>query len=52
MEGLLGVSDQLTLVPLLATSYKYDVPNLKYVLQVRQGVKFFDGTPMTMDDVI
>jgi peptide/nickel transport system substrate-binding protein len=52
MEGLLGVSDKLTLVPLLATSWKYDRPNLKYVLQVRQGVKFWDGTPMTMDDVV
>ncbi|HEX6855114.1 MAG TPA: ABC transporter substrate-binding protein [Streptosporangiaceae bacterium] len=52
MEGLLGVSDKLTLVPLLATSWKYDEPNLKYVLQIRQGVKFWDGTPMTMDDVV
>ena len=52
MEGLLGVSDKLTLVPLLATSWKYDRPNLKYVLQVRQGVKFWDGTPMTIDDVV
>jgi peptide/nickel transport system substrate-binding protein len=52
MEGLLGVSDKLTLVPLLATSWKYDRPNLKYVFQVRQGVKFWDGTPMTMDDVV
>jgi peptide/nickel transport system substrate-binding protein len=51
MEGLLGVSDQLTLVPLLATSYKYDEPGLKYVFQIRPGVKFWDGTPMTADDV-
>jgi peptide/nickel transport system substrate-binding protein len=51
MEGLLGVSDKLTLVPLLATSWKYDRPNLKYVFQLRQGVKFWDGTPMTADDV-
>src|SRR5262245_57830068 len=51
LEGLLGVSDQLTLVPLLATSWKYDRPNLKYVFQLRQGVKFWDGTPMTADDV-
>jgi peptide/nickel transport system substrate-binding protein len=52
LEGLLGVSDKLTLVPLLATSWKYDEPNLKYVLQIRQGVKFWDGTPMTVDDVV
>src|SRR5690348_7241375 len=52
MEGLLAVSDELTLVPRLAASFKYDEPNLKYVLQIRPGVKFWDGTPMTMDDVI
>jgi peptide/nickel transport system substrate-binding protein len=52
MEGLLAVSDQLTLVPRLATSWKYDEPNLKYVLQIRDGVKFWDGTPMTIDDVV
>src|SRR5215467_4649601 len=52
MEGLLAVSDELTLVPRLATSWKYDVANLKYVLQIRDGVKFWDGTPMTMDDVL
>ena len=46
------MSDKLTLVPLLATSWKYDRPNLKYVFQVRQGVKFWDGTPMTTDDVV
>jgi peptide/nickel transport system substrate-binding protein len=51
MEGLLAVSDQLTLTPLLATSYKYDEPGLKYVFQIRPGVKFWDGTPMTADDV-
>jgi peptide/nickel transport system substrate-binding protein len=52
LEGLLAVSDQLALVPRLATSWKYDEPNLKYIFQVREGVKFWDGTPMTMDDVV
>ena len=52
MEGLLAVSDQLTLSPLLATSWKYDEPNLQYVFQIRPGVKFWDGTAMTMDDVV
>ena len=52
MEGLLAVSDQLTLTPLLATSWKYDEPNLRYVFQIRPGVKFWDGTAMTMDDVV
>src|SRR5215469_4009829 len=52
MEGLLAVTDQLGLAPLLATSYKYDPANLNYVFQIRQGVKFWDGTPMTIDDVV
>jgi peptide/nickel transport system substrate-binding protein len=52
LEGLLAATDQLGLAPLLATSYKYDPANLNYVFQIRQGVKFWDGTPMTIDDVV
>jgi peptide/nickel transport system substrate-binding protein len=52
LEGLLAVSDQLTLQPLLATSWNYDEAALKYVFQIRPGVKFWDGTPMTIDDVV
>ena len=52
LEGLLAVSDQLTLTPLLATSWNYDAAGLKYVFQIRPGVKFWDGTPMTVDDVV
>jgi len=52
LEGLLAVSDQLTLTPLLATSWKYDAAGLNYVFQIRSGVKFWDGTPMTVDDVV
>jgi peptide/nickel transport system substrate-binding protein len=52
LEGLLAVSDQLTLTPLLATSWTYDPAGLKYVFQIRPGVKFWDGTPMTVDDVV
>jgi len=51
LEGLLAVSDKLTLAPLLATSWTYSPSALKYVLQIRSGVKFWDGTPMTADDV-
>ena len=51
LEGLLTVSDSLGLVPLLATSWKYLESEKKYVFQIRQGVKFWDGTPMTPADV-
>src|ERR1700757_2850488 len=47
LEGLLAVSDKLTLTPLLATSWTYTPSALKYVFQIRSGVKFWDGTPMT-----
>jgi peptide/nickel transport system substrate-binding protein len=51
LEGLLTPSNSLGLQPLLATSWTYDEPGLKYVFQIRPGVKFWDGTPMTPDDV-
>jgi peptide/nickel transport system substrate-binding protein len=52
LEGLLTPSNSLGLDPLLATSYVYDEPGLKYVFQIRPGVKFWNGTPMTPDDVV
>jgi len=52
LEGLLTPSNSLGLEPLLATSWNYDEPGLKYVFQIRQGVKFWDGTPMTPEDVV
>jgi peptide/nickel transport system substrate-binding protein len=51
LEGLLTVSNTLGLQPLLATSWKYDESALKYTFQIREGVKFWDGTPLTPDDV-
>jgi peptide/nickel transport system substrate-binding protein len=51
LEGLLTPSTSLGLDPLLATSWKYDEPALKYTFQIREGVKFWDGTPMTPEDV-
>jgi len=50
LEGLLTVSDTLGLQPLLATSWKYQESALKYVFEIREGVKFWDGTPMTAAD--
>jgi peptide/nickel transport system substrate-binding protein len=52
LEGLLQATNQLTLAPLLATSWTYDPSGLKYVFQIRPGVKFWDGTTMTADDVV
>jgi peptide/nickel transport system substrate-binding protein len=52
LEGLLQATDSLGLAPLLASSWTYDPAGLKYVFQIRPGVKFWDGTTMTSDDVV
>src|ERR1700722_4444994 len=52
LEGLLQATDSLGLAPLLASSWTYDPAGLKYVFQIRPGVKFWDGTTMTADDVV
>ena len=50
-ESLLRLTPQLTIEPSLASSFSEADP-LKKVYQIRQGVKFHDGSPMTVDDVV
>ena len=50
-ESLLRLTPQLTIEPSLATSFSEADP-LKKVYQIRQGVTFHDGSPMTADDVV
>lgn len=50
-EYLINRDKQLNLVPGLATSWEQLSP-LKWRMKIRQGVKFHDGTPMTVDDVV
>ena len=50
LEALIGFSSDLKIEPILATSYKKP-DNLHYVYQIRSGVKFWDGTALTADDV-
>ena len=52
LEGLLAATNTLGLAPLLASSWTYSPASLKYVFQIRPGVKFWDGTTMTVDDVV
>jgi peptide/nickel transport system substrate-binding protein len=52
LEGLLAATNTLGLGPLLATSWTYSPAELKYVFQIRPGVKFWDGSTMTTDDVV
>lgn len=50
MEGLAKYTPDLKVAPRLATSWTQP-DALTYVYQVRRGVKFWDGSPMTAEDV-
>src|SRR4051812_33723677 len=50
-EPLVGRNKDLSLAPLLATSWKQTSPNV-WRFELRKGVVFHDGTPFTADDVV
>ena len=50
-EGLTGRNKDLSLAPLLATSWKQTSPTV-WRFELRKGVQFHDGTPFTADDVV
>jgi peptide/nickel transport system substrate-binding protein len=50
-EGLVGRDKDLKLVPALATSWKQTSPTV-WRFELRKGVKFHDGKPLTADDVL
>ena len=45
MDGLFGFDDNLGQIPLLATGYTANEDATQYVITLRQGVSFSDGTP-------
>jgi len=49
-ETLVGRNKDLTVAPLLATSWKQTSPTV-WTFELRKNVKFHDGTPFTADDV-
>ncbi|MYR07983.1 hypothetical protein GTV32_17505 [Gordonia sp. SID5947] len=49
-EGLMRFKPDLTMEPALAESYTNPDP-LTYVFKIREGVKFWDGAPLTAEDV-
>ncbi len=51
MEGLVEFDSQLKLTPVLAQRWSQPDPT-HYKFDLRSGVKFWDGTPLTVDDVV
>jgi len=50
-EGLIGVAPDLSPEPMLAESWEVSEDGLVYTFKLRQGVKFHDGTDVTIEDV-
>ena len=50
-EALVGRNKDLSLAPGLATSWKQASPTV-WRFELRRGVRFHDGTPLTADDVL
>ncbi len=50
--GLMGLSAEGTLVPVLAESYSVSEDGVSYTFVIREDAKFSDGTPVTADDVV
>ena len=51
-DYLIDTNAQSELVPRLATSWDVSEDGLEVTLQIAEGVKFHDGTDLTIDDII
>ncbi|MDB5244892.1 MAG: family 5 extracellular solute-binding protein peptide/nickel transport system substrate-binding [Parcubacteria group bacterium] len=50
--GLMGLSGDGSLIPVVAESYNISEDGKTYVFTLRNGVKFSDGTPLTSADIV
>ncbi len=51
-EGLTRIDANGAVLPSLATSWEISIDNLSYVFNLKQGVKFHDGTDFDANDVL
>lgn len=51
-QGLVSRTPEQEIVPTLASEWTVSEDGLVYTFEVREGVKFHDGTDMTPDDVV
>jgi peptide/nickel transport system substrate-binding protein len=51
-EGLFTVDKNFNAVPMLAEGYSYDEASKTYVIRLRSGIKFHDGSDLDADDVL
>lgn len=49
MDGLFGFDDDMKIIPMLATDYEANEDATEYVIHLRQGVSFTDGTPFNAE---
>ena len=45
MDGLFGFDEDMNIVPMLATGYEANEDATEYVISLREGISFSDGTP-------
>lgn len=51
-DGLVALDPGLNIVPALADTWTISRDGRKYLIHLRDGVKFHDGTPLTAQDVV
>ena len=49
MDGLFGFDDEMKIIPMLATDYEANENATEYVIHLRQGISFTDGTPFNAE---
>ena len=45
MDGLFGFDDNMGIIPMLATGYEANDDATEFVIKLREGIQFSDGTP-------